>query len=119
MLMDRSCNELTSSISTNALQPCFVWSTFEADFLHEFCGPQLDKPFVNHGNEGRYAFELHIDFFNPEGMSLCSMHLSSSIISMACLNLPAEIRYRPENMYLAGVIPGPKQPSLKNLNHYL
>ncbi|KIK31569.1 hypothetical protein CY34DRAFT_62627, partial [Suillus luteus UH-Slu-Lm8-n1] len=26
---------------------------------------------------------------------------------------------KPENMYLAGVIPGPKQPSLENLNHYI
>ncbi|KIK16136.1 hypothetical protein PISMIDRAFT_113905 [Pisolithus microcarpus 441] len=38
---------------------------------------------------------------------------------MACLNLPSDIRYRPENMYLAGIIPGPKQPSLENLNHYI
>jgi hypothetical protein len=38
---------------------------------------------------------------------------------MACLNLPLEHRYKPENMYLAGVIPGPKQPSLDNLNHYV
>ncbi|KIO01078.1 hypothetical protein M404DRAFT_117339, partial [Pisolithus tinctorius Marx 270] len=26
---------------------------------------------------------------------------------------------KPENMYLAGIIPGPKQPSLENLNHYV
>ena len=38
---------------------------------------------------------------------------------MACLNLPLEIRYKPENIYLAGIIPGPKQPSLENLNHYI
>ncbi|KAG2740644.1 hypothetical protein P692DRAFT_201842449 [Suillus brevipes Sb2] len=38
---------------------------------------------------------------------------------MACLNLPLDIRYKPENMYLAGIIPGPKQLSLENLNHYI
>ena len=38
---------------------------------------------------------------------------------MACLNLPLDVRYKLENMYLAGIIPGPKQPSLKNLNHYI
>jgi len=38
---------------------------------------------------------------------------------MACLNLPLDIQYKPENMYLAGIIPGPKQPSLENLNHYI
>ncbi|KAG2064014.1 hypothetical protein BDR04DRAFT_1036466 [Suillus decipiens] len=38
---------------------------------------------------------------------------------MACLNLPLDIRYKLENMYLAGIIPGLKQPSLENLNHYI
>jgi len=38
---------------------------------------------------------------------------------MVCLNLPLDIRYKPENMYLAGIIPGPKQPSLETLNHYI
>ena len=29
------------------------------------------------------------------------------------------MRYKPENMFLAGVIPGPKEPPLTALNHYL
>ncbi|KIM52099.1 hypothetical protein SCLCIDRAFT_88235, partial [Scleroderma citrinum Foug A] len=40
-------------------------------------------------------------------------------ISMACLNLPLDMRYKPENLYLAGIILGPKQPLLENLNHYI
>ena len=40
-------------------------------------------------------------------------------IYLACLNLPSDIRYRPENIYLAGIIPGPKEPSLQELNHLL
>ncbi|TFK45236.1 hypothetical protein OE88DRAFT_1640188 [Heliocybe sulcata] len=38
---------------------------------------------------------------------------------MACLNLPYDIRYKPENMYLAGIIPGPREPHLTDLNHYV
>ena len=38
---------------------------------------------------------------------------------MACLNLPYEIRYKPENMYVAGIIPPPHQPSTTKLNHYV
>ncbi|KZV96469.1 hypothetical protein EXIGLDRAFT_595926, partial [Exidia glandulosa HHB12029] len=30
-------------------------------------------------------------------------------ISLVCLNLPPEIRYAPENIFLVGVIPGPKE----------
>lgn len=38
---------------------------------------------------------------------------------MACLNLPPNLRYRPENIFLAGIIPGPKEPSLEQINHFL
>ena len=38
---------------------------------------------------------------------------------MACLNLPYTIRHKPENMYVAGIIPGPREPTLTELNHYL
>ncbi|TDL19964.1 hypothetical protein BD410DRAFT_815795 [Rickenella mellea] len=38
---------------------------------------------------------------------------------MACLNLPVDIRYLPENMYLVGIVPGPSKPHLNDLNHYL
>ena len=36
-----------------------------------------------------------------------------------CLNLPPEMHYKPENMFLFGIIPGPKEPPLTCLNHYL
>ncbi|KAG2342978.1 hypothetical protein BDR05DRAFT_976093 [Suillus weaverae] len=52
-------------------------------------------------------------------MNLRGASTSSGIISMACLNLPLDLRYKPENMYIAGIILGLKQPSLENLNHYI
>ncbi|TFK72422.1 hypothetical protein BDN72DRAFT_869515 [Pluteus cervinus] len=38
---------------------------------------------------------------------------------MACLNIPLEIRYKPENLYLAGIIPGPVEPHGDRTNHYI
>ncbi|TFK82411.1 hypothetical protein K466DRAFT_468385, partial [Polyporus arcularius HHB13444] len=38
---------------------------------------------------------------------------------MACLNLPIHVRYAPQNIYLAGIIPGPREPSLDELNRVL
>ncbi|KLO04001.1 hypothetical protein SCHPADRAFT_948089 [Schizopora paradoxa] len=38
---------------------------------------------------------------------------------MACLNLPVDIRYKPENMYIACIIPGPKEPHLTQSNHFI
>lgn len=38
---------------------------------------------------------------------------------MICLNLPIHLRYRLENVYLVGIIPGPREPSLHEINHLL
>ncbi|KIJ39804.1 hypothetical protein M422DRAFT_84157, partial [Sphaerobolus stellatus SS14] len=38
---------------------------------------------------------------------------------MVCLNLPPELRYKLENMLLVAIVPGPKAPSLTQLNHFL
>ncbi|TFK59857.1 hypothetical protein BDN72DRAFT_741243, partial [Pluteus cervinus] len=38
---------------------------------------------------------------------------------MVCLNFPPHLCYRLENVYLVGVIPGPHEPSLHQINHIL
>lgn len=97
-----------------------VHDIFDAEFLRTFKDHTGSKLFVDRPNgEGRYAFVLNMDFFNPEGMNIRGSRSSCGIISMACANLPLDIRYKPENMYLCGIIAGPKEPSLNAINHYL
>ena len=115
-LMDNACDQLRESL--HGSRPTFVKNVFEAEFLRSFEGPQPGILFVDRGEQGRLAFALFVDFFNPEGMSIRGKRTSCGIISMACLNLPLDIRYKPENMYL-GIIPGPDEPHLHELNHYL
>ena len=69
--------------------------------------------------KGRLLFSVNVDFFNIEGNHQRNATTSCGIISCACLNLPPDIRYKPENMYLAGIIPGPLEPSGDQLNHFL
>ena len=38
---------------------------------------------------------------------------------MVCLNLPPQLRYKFQNLFLAAVIPGPGEPSLHQINHVL
>ncbi|KIO05596.1 hypothetical protein M404DRAFT_58486, partial [Pisolithus tinctorius Marx 270] len=38
---------------------------------------------------------------------------------MICNNLPVHSHYSIENVYLAGIIPGPKEPSHDQINHVL
>ena len=40
-------------------------------------------------------------------------------VYMVCDNLPPHLRFHPEYMYLTTLIPGPKEPSLHELNHIL
>jgi hypothetical protein len=58
-----------------------------------------------------------MDSFNPYHMKEAKQTVSSTAIWLILLNLPSHLWYRPENMFLAGVIPGPKKPSLSDVNH--
>ena len=62
---------------------------------------------------------LGFDFFNPLTNKAGGKQLSVGILSLACLNLPLEMHYQPENMFLAGIIPGPKEPPLDAINSYI
>ena len=62
---------------------------------------------------------LLIDFFNVKGMCVRGASTSCGLISGVCLNLDPEIRYKPENMYVGGIIPGPHEPRLTRINHFI
>jgi len=70
-------------------------------------------------NETRLVFSFSMDSFNPYHMKEAKQTVSSTAIWLILLNLPVHLRYRPENMFLAGIIPGPKKPSLSDINHSL
>ena len=68
---------------------------------------------------GNLVFSLYLDWFNAEGSSSLGAHNSIGSITLICLNLPPEERYKISNIFLFGVIPGPKEPSLEQVNHLL
>jgi hypothetical protein len=113
-VMNKVCDDVVDGIGD---PPDFLKDIFDGSYLREFRGPN-GRLFLDRGNEGRYIFSLNVDFFNREGMKIRGPTVSCGIISMACMNLPKSIRYKPEYMYLAGIIP-PMEPHLDELNHYL
>ena len=62
--------------------------------------------------------EIDLSTWQPFSKSAEKTH-SVGAVYMACLNLPAEIRYKPENIYLASIIPGPREPSVDQINDFL
>jgi hypothetical protein len=78
-------------------------------------------PFIcKHINsEGRYLFSFNMDSFNPFQLKQAGRSASVMGLYMVCLNLPLNVHFKPKNMFLAGIIPGPHEPSMDKINHFL
>ena len=50
-------------------------------------------------------------------MKLAKQKVLSTVIWLVLLNLPFHLQCRPENMFLAGIVPGSNKPSLSDANH--
>ncbi|MBW0484751.1 hypothetical protein O181_024466 [Austropuccinia psidii MF-1] len=66
---------------------------------------------------GALAFSIYVDWFNAHGKS--TWLASIAPIMLICLNLPPSEGLKPENFYVAGIIPGPKEPTALQLNYLL
>lgn len=93
-----------------------IWDAPELHNLMDTNG----KPFVRQDcSEGRYIFSFCMDGFNPFQMKQAGKKASVVAMYMTCLNLPPEERYKLENMFLVGIIPGPHEPKKEEINHLL
>ena len=93
-----------------------IW---DAPELHNVMGTD-GKPFIcRDGSEGRYIFSFCMDGFNPFQLKQAGKKASVVGMYMICLNLPPEERYKLENMFLVGIIPGPHEPKKEEINHLL
>src|SRR6266850_1545819 len=62
------------------------------------------------------AFSFSIDSFNPYHMKEAKQTILLTALWLILLNLP-HLRYHLENMFLAGIILGPRKPLLFDINH--
>ncbi|KAJ2912102.1 hypothetical protein MD484_g8307, partial [Candolleomyces efflorescens] len=95
-----------------------AWDIWDSPGLREFKGKD-GRTFVKARGEGRLVFSLNMDGFNPYGNREAGKTVSVGAIYMVCLNLPPSIRHKMENIYLAGILPGPHTPSDHEINHFL
>jgi hypothetical protein len=89
-----------------------IW---DGNVWKRFTGPGSSELFMS--KEDSLAFTIYIDWFNAFGKS--SRHHKIGVIILVCLNLPIEYRLKTENVYIAGIIPGPKEPTGEQLNYLL
>jgi hypothetical protein len=97
----------------------YMRSAYDGQFVRSFMGPITGKHFLDRGEEGRSLYSLNVDGFNIEGNTHRGAKTSCMIIALIDLALPEGVRTNAENIFLAGIIPGPKEPALTDINHYV
>lgn len=100
----------------------FMYDIFDGSVLQNFKAADgtlyIDRAAAPPGTR-RLVFGLGVDGFNPFGNVIAKKKASSTGIYFILFDLPPDLRYRPENMYLVGVIPGPNHPHLEQINNAL
>jgi len=109
-----SSSSSSSSIATTVL----LRDIWDGSVMKDFRGPK-GKPFISSHSEGCYRFAFTWDGFNPWGNKEAGKIATVSAMYMVCLNLPPRLRYRPENIFLVGLIPGPTEPTVDQFHHFL
>ena len=71
------------------------------------------RPFLSHPYN--LGLMLNCDWFQPFDLSTYSI----GVLYLVILNLPRSIRFKPENVLIAGILPGPQEPHLSEMNSYL
>ena len=80
-----------------------VWKRFSSDEFKNY----LKYPYC-------FLVALNVDWFEPFERGVYAV----GALYLTILNLPRDLRYKPENIVLVGIIPGPKEPKY-NINSYL
>ncbi|WAR63261.1 hypothetical protein PtB15_18B343 [Puccinia triticina] len=111
-------NALDQSLSTSPADPSheMITDIHDSAIWHEFKGPD-GSPFT--ATSGNLVFGLFIDGINPYGSKQGGKHVSITFVVLVCLTLPYSLRFLPENVFLVGIAPGPKEPSLTQTNWIL
>ncbi len=93
-----------------------IW---DAPILRDFKDSEGKPFFGGQKKDSRLAFSLNMDGFNPLTNKQAGKKISTCGIYLVCFNIPPESRYRSENVFLVGVIPGPTEPSQHQINYIL
>jgi hypothetical protein len=99
--------------------PDILHDVWDGSIVRDFKDAGGNPFFLYKGPELRLLFSFYYDNFNPFHNRQSGKKYSVGVMFLVCLNLPPNERFKRENMFLVGIVPGPKQPSLTQINHFL
>ena len=119
-LLSRPGVEAALQRSRERVRNDIVEDILTADGIREIKGPD-GLPFLSDGQpqELRLLWCLSVDFFNPYHNKIAGKVASVGSIVLSCLLLPPDMRHKIENLCLVGIIPGPREPSGEEIDHFL
>ena len=103
--MIENCNNWRSRVVPEG----YLCDVYDGKVWNDF----VANGFFDEGNN--IALMMNCDWFQPYKLTQYSVGVFYFVI----MNLPRNIRFKRENLIIAGVIPGPTEPSYREINFYL
>ncbi|KAL1936647.1 hypothetical protein VTP01DRAFT_781 [Rhizomucor pusillus] len=96
-----------------SVRPNVLYDVYDCRMWNELADNDRERFVDDHYS---LLLTLNVDWFQP--FSNGRIH-SVGAIYLTINNLPRSERYKPENVILVGIMPGSKEPSKHQINHYL